>query len=175
MEIGSNCSNFVARRDGWSRPLPLGAPRPMRLNWEILRDTVYFTDPMNFEISTNYLSEYILKIIRLPYKFFDSKIKSEFIQRIEDQARLQNFLSYRIISFTISILSFLVFSFLLLYYSAKIFIVFLILSVISFMWTMLFLKKRLSLDYGRFAAQSENRNTIQEILGQRIFPVGRCM
>ena len=119
---------------------------------------------MNFEISTNYLSEYILKIIRLPYKFFDSKIKSEFIQRIEDQARLQNFLSYRIISFTISILSFLVFSFLLLYYSAKIFIVFLILSVISFMWTMLFLKKRLSLDYGRFAALSENRNTIQEIL-----------
>ena len=29
MEIGSSYSNFVARRDGWSRPLPLGAPRPM--------------------------------------------------------------------------------------------------------------------------------------------------
>lgn len=29
MEIDSSCSNFVARRDGWSRPLPLGVPRPM--------------------------------------------------------------------------------------------------------------------------------------------------
>lgn len=119
---------------------------------------------MNFEISTNYLSEYILKIIRLPVKFFDSKIKSEFIQRIEDQVRLQNFLSYRVISFTVSILSFLVFSFLLLYYSAKIFIIFLVLSIASFSWTVIFLKKRLCLDYSRFAAQSENRNTIQEIL-----------
>lgn len=119
---------------------------------------------MNFEISTSYLSEYILKIIRLPYKFFDSKVKSEFTQRIEDQARLQNFLSYRIVSFTISILSFLVFSFLLLYYSVKIFIVFLFLSIISFLWTIHFLRKRSSLDYSRFSAQSENRNTIQEIL-----------
>ena len=119
---------------------------------------------MNFEISIDYLSEFILKIIRLPVKFFDLKLKSEFIQRIEDQGRLQNFLSYRIISFLISILSFLVFSFLLLYYSVKIFLVFLALSIISFIWTVSFLKKRRYLDYNRFAAQSENRNTIQEIL-----------
>ena len=119
---------------------------------------------MNFEISTNYLSEYILKIIRLPVKFFDSKIKSEFIQRIEDQGRLQNFLSYRVISFIVSILSFLVFSFLLLYYNTKIFVIFFILSIVSFSWTVMFLKKRSYLDYNRFSSQSENRNTIQEIL-----------
>ena len=45
MEIGLSCSNFVARRDGWSRPLPLGAPRPMSFELKLLRDTVYFTDP----------------------------------------------------------------------------------------------------------------------------------
>ncbi len=119
---------------------------------------------MNFEVSTKYLSEYILKIIRLPIKFFDSKVKSEFIQRIEDQARLQSFLSYRLISFIISVLSFLVFSFLLLYYSSKIFMVFLVLSIVSFSWTIFFLKKRQYLDYSRFAAQAENRNNIQDIL-----------
>ena len=46
METDLNCSNFVARRDGWSRPLPLGVPRPMSFELKILRDTVYFTDPI---------------------------------------------------------------------------------------------------------------------------------
>lgn len=119
---------------------------------------------INFKVSTRYLFEYIEKIIRLPMICFDSKLKTEFLERIEDQYRLQNFLSYRVISFIISFLSFLVFSFLLLYYSSKFFILFAVLSVISFIWTLLYLKKRQYLDYSRFSAQSDNRNNLQEIL-----------
>ena len=119
---------------------------------------------INYEVSTKYLFEYISKIIRLPIMYFDSKLKSEFVERIEDQLRLQDFLSYKVINFIISILSFTVFLFLLLHYSTKFFLLFVLLSIVSFIWTVIFLKRRHYLDYSRFSAQSENRNNIQEIL-----------
>lgn len=119
---------------------------------------------MNFSISIEYLSELVLKITNLPVKYFDSKLKTEFIQRMDDQARLQRFLSFRVIDIIVSVLSFIVFASLLAYYNAIIFAIFILLAIVSFWWSFSFLKTRRYLDYSRYEAQSRNRNAIYELL-----------
>ena len=118
----------------------------------------------NFKISIEYLSELLGKIIKLPVKFFDTRLNTDLIQRMEDQARLQSFLTFRVIEVFFAIVNLIVFSSLLAYYNRNVFYIFCIISVLSLAWTFYFLKKRKYLDYSRFSAQSENKNNIYELI-----------
>lgn len=118
----------------------------------------------NFSISIDFLSELLSKIIKLPINFFDTRLNTDLIQRLEDQERLQRFLTFRLIDIFFSIVNLIVFSSLLIYYNAIVFGVFIITACIVILWTAHFLKERKYLDYSRFSAQSENKNTIYELI-----------
>lgn len=119
---------------------------------------------VNLNVGLDYLENLLKKYMRLPISFFESKLRTDLILRLEDQNRMQSFLTYKVLDFIYYFLNFLVFSTLLLYYSTFIFFVFFILSVLSFVWTLSFLKKRKLLDYKRFAEQSKNNNIVYEIV-----------
>lgn len=102
--------------------------------------------------------------MRLPLSFFDSKIRTDLIQRMSDQNRLQNFLTYRVIDFIFYLLNVAVFATLLFKYDPFIFIIFFSLSLIAFIWSLTFLKRRRILDYHRFAEQNVNSNVVYEII-----------
>ncbi|WP_223654333.1 peptidase domain-containing ABC transporter [Hymenobacter psoromatis] len=119
---------------------------------------------VGFNIGIKMLKDFLLKVISLPISFFDNRINSDIIQRIDDQERLQSFLTYKLLSFIIAIANFIVFSGMIFYYNKVSFLICLTSSIFSITWMTLFLEKRKMLDYSRFSFASENKNNIYEII-----------
>lgn len=119
---------------------------------------------INFKASIKYLSEYLYKLVKLPIRFFDTRLHTDLIQHIEDQDRIQSFLTYKVIDLSFSVLNIFVFGTILFYYSPMSFFIFLFFSFVSILWTVLFLNKRKRLDYDRFYISSLHKNNIYEII-----------
>lgn len=119
---------------------------------------------LGFKTSVHLLSSYIVKLIRLPIAFFDTKLNTDLIQRMDDQQRLQEFLINHLFNFFFSILNLVVFSFILLYYNLQVFLIFVFFALASILWTKFFLTKRKILDYSRFSILSESKNNIYELV-----------
>lgn len=119
---------------------------------------------LNFYIGVEYLSELLGKIIRLPIKYFDTRLNTDFIQRLDDQGRLQGFITYRFIELSFAVVNIIVFSALLAYYNAIALWIFLGASVLAFLWNLYFLEERKYIDYSRFGEQAKNRNIVYELI-----------
>lgn len=119
-------------------------------------------------VNISLISDFLIKLMKLPISFFDSKMTGDLIQRIGDHQRIQSFMSGTSLSVIFSVLNLFVFSGILLLYSPMIFAVFLIGSVIYTLWIVIFLKYRKELDYKRFQQASTNQsNLIQLIQGMQ--------
>jgi len=118
---------------------------------------------IGLSINLDMVNTFLEKLSRFPLSFFDKKVSSDFVQKIEDQSRIKNFLLYFPNSMFTIILTVLVFSALLLHYSVLIFVIFIVLSFLEVLWNALYLNKRKTLDYAFFTASSENRNHAYEL------------
>ncbi len=116
------------------------------------------------KVSINVISEFLNKLLKLPIKYFDTKMMGDFNQRIQDNERIEDFLTSQSLTTFFSIITFSVFFGVLLYYDYKILSVYLILTIISILWSFYWLKKRKILDYFRFQYRSENQESIYEML-----------
>lgn len=110
------------------------------------------------------VSDFLFKMLKLPVNFFDSRNTGEHLQRIQDHARIQNFVSSSSFNMLYSIVLFVVFNFVLAYYNVTIFVVFLIGAVCYVGWTLFFLKKRAELDFKRFDEQSQSQTSLVQII-----------
>ncbi|WP_396148112.1 peptidase domain-containing ABC transporter [Flavobacterium sp.] len=110
------------------------------------------------------VSDFLHKMLKLPVNFFDTRNTGEHLQRIQDHTRVQNFVSSSSFNMLYSIVLFVVFNFVLAYYNFKIFVVFLIGSIIYVSWTLFFLKKRAELDFKRFDEQSQSQTSLIQII-----------
>lgn len=115
-------------------------------------------------LSIDIISNFLKKMLRLPIKFFDTKTMGDFNQRIQDNNRIENFLTSQSLTTFFSIITFSVFFGVLWYYDVKILLVYLALTLISIAWSLFWLKKRKILDYYRFQQRSENQESIYEML-----------
>ncbi|WP_299677149.1 peptidase domain-containing ABC transporter [uncultured Dokdonia sp.] len=115
-------------------------------------------------INISIISDFLTKVLRLPIKFFETKLTGDFTQRIQDYERIENFLTSQSLVTLFSVINFSVFFFVLLYYDVKIVIVYALLTAIAIIWSTLFLKKRKILDYYRFQNNSENHDSIYEMI-----------
>jgi ATP-binding cassette subfamily B protein len=115
-------------------------------------------------INITMISDFLLKIMKLPLGFFDSKMIGDLMQRINDHHRIQSFLTVSSLSILFSTVSFIVFGVVLLYYNILIFFVFLAGSLLYAFWIYLFLKRRRQLDYVRFSRLAENQSTLIQLI-----------
>lgn len=115
-------------------------------------------------LSIDIVSNFIKKMLELPIKFFDTKTKGDFTQRIEDNNRIENFLTSQSLTTLFSIITFSVFFGVLFYYDYKILLAYLTLTVIAIFWSIFWLKYRRPLDYYQFQQRSENQESVLEIL-----------
>ena len=104
------------------------------------------------------VSDFFIKLLRLPMHFFDSKLIGDFMQRIGDHNRIQSFLTNQVMSLLFALVSFLVLGSVLVYYDIKIFVTFLIGSIVYGAWIALFLKERKIIDYKLFGLQAKNQD-----------------
>lgn len=119
-------------------------------------------------INISILSDFWIKLMKLPLSYFDTKQVGDTLQRIGDHKRIEQFLTYSSISTLFSIINIFIFSIVLLIYSTQIFFIFLVGSILYFLWIRIFLKFRRNLDVQRFnLAAKENSATMQLIYGMQ--------
>ncbi|MDZ3818336.1 peptidase domain-containing ABC transporter [Prevotella bivia] len=116
-------------------------------------------------INISLISDFFIKLMKLPMKFFDTKLMGDLLQRIEDHRRVEQFLTSSSLSLLFSFFTFLVFGVVLAVYNLGIFAVFLFGTVLYAGWIILFLKKRRQLDYKYFEQAGRNRNLTYQLIG----------
>ena len=119
---------------------------------------------ISMRVNISLVSDFFIKLLKLPMSFFDNKLMGDLLQRIDDHNRVQSFLTNQTLSIIFTSLSFIIFGIVLLIYSPIIFYVFLAGSTIYGAWITLFLRKRKVLDYELFALQSANNNNTYQFI-----------
>jgi ATP-binding cassette subfamily B protein len=115
-------------------------------------------------VNISILTDFLLKLMRLPISFFESKMAGDVMQRINDHQRIESFISSALLGTFFSCVNLVVFLFVLSSYDLSILAVFLVGSVLSVAWTTLFLKWRKSLDYFRFREMGNANDKLYEMV-----------
>lgn len=115
-------------------------------------------------INISLVSDFFIKLLKLPMSFFDTKLIGDLLQRIGDHSRVQTFLTNQLLSVVFTFLSFVIFGIVLYIYNWMIFTVFLIGSLIYGGWISIFLRKRKILDYELFEQQAKNQNKTYQFI-----------
>lgn len=117
---------------------------------------------ITMRINISLLSDFFIKLLKLPMSFFDSKLTGDIIQRMNDHGRIQSFLTNEVLNVSFNTLSFLIFGAVLLKYNYTIFIIYICGSIMYGCWISIFMRKRRILDYELFDLQTKNQDkTIQ--------------
>ncbi len=119
-------------------------------------------------INISLVADFLIKLMKLPISFFDSRQIGDILQRIGDHRRIEAFLTTSTLSVLFSTLNIIVFGALLAFFNRQIFIVMLVSAILYFLWIILFLKKRRELDFKQFDRMSDNQsNLVQLITGMQ--------
>lgn len=126
-------------------------------------------------INVSLISDFLVKLLKLPLGFFDSKMIGDILQRISDHSRIQSFLTSTSLSILFSLVNLLIFGLVLALYNLSIFAIFLAGSIIYVTWIVMFMKKRRDLDFKRFQQLSKNQsNLFQMITGIQEIKLNNC-
>lgn len=119
---------------------------------------------ISMRINISLVSDFFIKLLKLPMSFFDTKLMGDLMQRIGDHARVQNFLTGQVLNVIFTFLSFLTFGIVLFIYDKIIFCVFVAGSIIYALWISSFLRRRKVLDYELFEQQAINQNKTYQFI-----------
>ncbi len=119
---------------------------------------------ISMRINISLVSDFFIKLLRLPMSFFDTKLMGDLLQRIGDHTRVQDFLTGQVLNVVFTILSFLVFGVVLFVYNHLIFAVFAAGSLCYGLWIASFLRRRKVLDYELFEQQAVNQNRTYQFI-----------
>ena len=118
---------------------------------------------IGLDVNVEMIESFLKNLAKFPLSFFDRKVSSDFIQKMNDISRIKDFLLTYPSSILVMILNMIVFSSLLLHYSVSVFLCFMIFSIFEILWNALFLNRRKVLDNAVFTDSSENRNHAYEL------------
>ena len=119
---------------------------------------------IGMRINISLVSNFFIKLLKLPMSFFDTKLMGDLLQRMNDHNRIEKFLTTQTLNVMFSLFSFIVFGIVLLCYSLPIFSIFLVGSVCYSFWIALFLKRRKQIDYLYFEKQAKNNNKTYQFI-----------
>nr|WP_294860149.1 peptidase domain-containing ABC transporter [uncultured Fluviicola sp.] len=119
---------------------------------------------LSARINISLVSDFLVKLMKLPISFFDIKKMGDLMLRIDDHTRIELLLTNQTLSVLFSFFNFLIFSIVLIVYSLPIFLIFLAGSILYFVWIRIFLRKRKDLDQERFSRGGEDRSKIVELI-----------
>lgn len=128
----------------------------------------WITLHMNTRINIALISDFLIKLMKLPLRFFDTKNIGDIMQRIGDHNRIESFLTGSTLSTLFSFGNFIIFALILGYYNLTILGVFLLGNTLYVIWILFFMKYRRNLDYKRFSqASAEQGNLVHMITGMQ--------
>ncbi|HBL34734.1 MAG TPA: ABC transporter ATP-binding protein [Porphyromonadaceae bacterium] len=124
--------------------------------FNVLRDWIlmHITSRVNIAL----ISDYLIKLMKLPVTFFENKLLGDILQRAQDHERIRSFIMNNSLSVIFSAFTFVLFAIILLVYNAVIFYIFVAGSVLYVAWVLLFLNIRKKLDWEYFELISRNQS-----------------
>ncbi|RFM26961.1 peptidase domain-containing ABC transporter [Deminuibacter soli] len=126
-------------------------------------------------LNISILSDFWIKLTNLPLSYFDSRQVGDTLQRINDNKTIESFLTGQAITTLFSMLNFVVYSIVLVFYNSSLFLVFTVGNLFYFIWIQLFLRIRRKINYQTFHLSSyENTATLQLIQGMQDIKLNRA-
>lgn len=130
---------------------------------------------INARVDISLISDFLMKLMKLPLHFFDTKMTGDIMQRIGDHARIKSFLMGSSINILFSLVNFFIFAGILGYYNWVILAIFLFGNTLYVIWILSFMKYRRELDYKRFnQSAGEQSKIIQLIQGMQEIKLNNC-
>ena len=119
---------------------------------------------LSARINISIISDFFIKLMRLPISFFDTRMTGDIMQRINDHHRIEQLLTSSSLNTLFSLVNLIIFSIVLLFYDYRLFLVYLVGAVLYIGWISFFLKKRKELDYKRFSQVSQEQSKVIELI-----------
>ena len=133
-----------------------------RTSIELLRGWILLH--IGARINISLVSDFLIKLMKLPISYFDSKMTGDIMQRIDDHQRIENLLTSTALNTLFSLFNLVIFGGVLAWYNMNIFFIFLVGSFLYFLWVILFLKRRKDLDYKRFSHMTSEHSKVMELV-----------
>lgn len=115
-------------------------------------------------INISIISDFLIKLMKLPIGFFDTKMIGDLLQRIGDHRRIERFLTSQSLNVVFSVFNIVIFSIVLIIYKWSIFLVFILGSALYILWVFMFLKKRRELDFKQFVQLADNQSKLIQLI-----------
>ena len=126
-------------------------------------------------VSISLISDFLIKLMKLPISFFDVKLIGDIMQRIGDHNRIRSFLTDSLISIIFAVITLVMYTVIMASYNLGILAVFLTGSLFYVGWVLIFLKRRRELDYKRFQQSAANQsNIVQLVTGMQEIKLNGC-
>lgn len=119
---------------------------------------------LSTRINISIISDFFIKLMKLPISFFDTRMTGDIMQRINDHHRIEQLLTSSSLNTLFSMVNLLIFSIILLIYDYRLFIVYLLGALLYVGWIVFFLKRRKELDYKMFAQVAQEQSTVIELI-----------
>lgn len=129
----------------------------------VVRD--WILQHISSRINIALISDYLIKLMKLPITFFENKLMGDILQRANDHERIRSFIMNNSLNLLFSAITFVIFGVILLIFNIVIFFIFLVGSVLYIVWVMAFLKLRKKLDWDYFELNSKNQSYWVEAIG----------
>ncbi|WP_316738801.1 peptidase domain-containing ABC transporter [Pedobacter aquatilis] len=133
-----------------------------KMGIEIIRSWILLH--LSTRINISIISDFFIKLMRLPISFFDTRMTGDIMQRINDHHRIEQLLTNSSLNTLFSMVNLLIFSIVLLLYDYRLFLVYLFGAILYIGWISFFLKKRKALDYKMFSQVAQEQSTVIELI-----------
>jgi len=115
-------------------------------------------------VNISILADFLLRLMRLPLSYFDKKNTGDILQRIGDHDRIEQLMTSHSLNTLFSLINLIVFGIVLWIYSGTIFSIFFIGSLLSILWPLFFLKKRMLIDHDKFSQSANHHNHLMQLI-----------
>ncbi|WP_298247821.1 peptidase domain-containing ABC transporter [uncultured Christiangramia sp.] len=129
---------------------------------EVIRDWLLLH--ISTKVTIAMVSDFLDKLLKLPISFFDSKTTGDFMQRIYDHQRVEEFLSGQSLTIFFDLLSIIVFAFVLGIFNSTILLIFLTGTALFLGWSFLFMKRKEVLDHQQFDLNRKEQSHFLQII-----------
>ena len=119
---------------------------------------------LSTRINISIISDFFIKLMKLPISFFDTRMTGDIMQRINDHHRIEQLLTNSSLNTLFSLVNLVIYSIILLFYDYRLFFIYLIGSGLYIAWITFFLNKRKELDYKKFSQISQEQSKVIELI-----------
>lgn len=121
------------------------------------------------------ISDFILKLTKLPISFFDTMMTGDIMQRIGDHQRVKEFLTGTCVTMAFSFANILIFGVVFLYYNVLLAVIYFVGSILYVGWVLFFMEKRAAVDNRMFSLNSVGQNNVFEMIrGMQSIKLDAC-